>query len=416
MQGGLIINKWSFFDKYQKIILIIIAIIILGGSLAPRILSDAGQNNLYAYQAQAFLQGRVDIPPLPNQIGDIAVFNGHNYVVFPPFPAIVLLPFVAILGIENTRPMLIALVLTILNIYLFTLILQRIGAQKQHIPWLVTAFFLGTGYWLVLRWSTTVWFFAQIVATTCILLTLNEAFGKARGPLLGFLGGMAILSRQNTVFYIIFLCTLLWSRTHPNSQNKNKFSNMLWMLIVLSMWGGVYLSLNWLRFGNIFDTGYSHILNAPGFLEERVAKYGVFNVVYVPFNFIYMFIQGFQIQFDPTNSLLTVSDTNLFGTSLTFASPFLFIALFAKWEKNLSRAAWVTIGCILGVILLYYSNGWWQLNTQRYALGFIPILMIIVAFGMQRVPIRIYQASICYSVILNTIALFIVPLVIKLTN
>ncbi|MCL4560633.1 MAG: glycosyl transferase family 39 [Chloroflexi bacterium] len=347
---------------------------------------------------------------------DIAIYNQHYYVVFPPFPALVLLPFVALTGIENTRPMLVAIALTLLNFYLFTSILKKVGAQKQTIPWLVAAFFLGTGYWLELCWSTTVWHFAEIVAITCLLLALNEAFGKARGVLVGFFLGMAVLSRQNTIFSLIFLCIILWRVSYPSAQNKNRLLNQFGMFAALGIWGIFYLYLNWSRFGNIFDTGYAYILTAPGFLQERLARYGLFNIVYIPFNFIYLFLQGFQVQFDPANSYLSITNTSLFGTSLTFASPFLLIAFFAKWEKKYLRAAWVSIGCTLVLMLLYYNNGWWQLNAQRFTLDFMPILILLVAFGMQHVDKRIVQAAIGYSVALNIIALFIVPLVVILTN
>jgi hypothetical protein len=414
MQKIVINLKARYFDTNLKLFLICIGFLIIAGSMWSSIQGDSGTNNLYAYQAQAFLQGHLDIKDVTSNMSDIAIFNGHNYVVFPPFPAVVLLPFVAVFGIENTRPVLIAIFLTILNIYLFTLLLKKVGTQKQYIPWLLAAFFLGTGYWLVLRWSTAVWFFAQIVATTCILLTLNEAFGKARGALIGLFLGMAVLSRQNTIFYVILVLAILWSITYPANQNKRKWLNIFSMLAILGLWGGLYLFLNWLRFGSILDTGYAHILNAPGFLADRVNQYGVFNIAYIPFNFINLFVQGFQVQFDATNSFLSITGTSLFGTSLTFASPFLFMAIMTRWEKKLLSAAWISVGCILGVMLIYYSNGWWQQNTQRYALDFIPILVLLLALGMKRINIRILQALVSYSVVLNIFAMFIIPLVVKL--
>jgi hypothetical protein len=413
------------FDGYQKPLALIFGIVILAGSLAPGILIDSGQLNLSAHQAQAFLQGRLDITgvsPLkevsdyPSHLVDLAVFDGHYYVVQSPFASVVLMPFVAVFGIANTKPMLIAIVLTLLNVYLFIQVLKKINTQERYISWLAVAFFLGTGYWSVLRDSTGSWGFAQIVATTALLLALNEAFGKARGGLVGVSLGMAVLSRQNAIFYLIFLGVVLWQRNHLAGNKINQGIKILGLFAGLGLWIGFLLFLNWMRFGNPFDLGYEHLLNSPEFLGPRAASYGLFNLAYVPFNFIYMFIQGFRIQFDPNTSFLTVMGTDPFGTSLTFASPFLFIAFWAKWERNLLRAAWVSIGLILGLLLLYFSNGWVQVNSQRYTLDFIPIVILLVALGMQRVDERIWKGAIAYSVILNILSLFILPWAVFFTR
>ena len=406
-------NRKKWFT-ISRLFVILIAIIVMVGSLGTRILRDSGKDNLYAHQAQALLEGHLDIKKQsPEKLADIAVFNGQYYVAFPPFPTILLLPFVMIFGIENTKPVLIALILTLLNIYSLIQILKKIDTQYKYVLWLTTAFFLGTGYWSILRGSMGVWGFAQVVATTALFLALNEALGQGRGVIVGMFLGAAILSRQSSIFYLIFLCALLW-KNHRMGYMKERALNIFWLLVVLGLWGGSYLYLNWLRFGNMFDTGYSYILTAPGFLEERIQRYGLFNAAYIPFNFIYMFIQGFQINIDPAT--LQVWGMNSFGTSLTFASPFLFIALWAKWDKVILRAAWISIILILGVILMYYNNGWIQLNTQRFALDFIPMLILLVALGMKRIDERIWKAAITYSVTLNILALFAVPLIVWLNR
>src|SRR5215813_12953295 len=59
----------------------------LGVSVAPDFL----------YQAQSFLQGRWDID-LPPTTTDVVVVGGKSYIVYPPLPALLLLPFVAVFG------------------------------------------------------------------------------------------------------------------------------------------------------------------------------------------------------------------------------------------------------------------------------------------------------------------------------
>ena len=57
---------------------------------------DAGRGDLF-YLADAFLRGRADIPV---RLGpyDVILLDGRIYVPFPPFPAIVLMPLVALVG------------------------------------------------------------------------------------------------------------------------------------------------------------------------------------------------------------------------------------------------------------------------------------------------------------------------------
>ncbi len=60
---------------------------------------DAGRGDFF-YLADAFLHGRtwLDFRPGPN---DVIVIDGQFYVPFAPFPAILLMPLVAVIGAVN---------------------------------------------------------------------------------------------------------------------------------------------------------------------------------------------------------------------------------------------------------------------------------------------------------------------------
>jgi len=125
-----------------------------------------------------------------------------------------------------------------------------------------------------------------------------------------------------------------------------------------------------------------------------------------------MFLQGFYIGFQPTD-FIKVAAVDPFGTSLTFASPFVFFAFWAKWTKPLLWAAWTTIGLTLVAILFYFNNGSQQLNTQRFTLDFIPVLILLVALGVKHLPERFWKGAIIYAFTLNAIALFYIQWVAK---
>ncbi len=56
----------------------------------------------------------------------------------------------------------------------------------------------------------------------------------------------------------------------------------------------------------------------------------------------------------------------------------------ARWD----RAFWIgllTAGLILGITLFYHSNGFTQYSAQRYALDWLPILLVFFLRGIRPV-------------------------------
>src|SRR5699024_9067368 len=96
----------------------------------------------------------------------------------------------------GVNSVLIAVLLSCLNLVLAYRILKKIRIEASYIPWLIWGFFFGTSYWFVLLSSHFVYEFAEVVAVTCLLLLTNEVLGKRRGVLLGVYLGLSFLSRQ----------------------------------------------------------------------------------------------------------------------------------------------------------------------------------------------------------------------------
>ncbi len=60
-----------------------------------------GGSNLHAHQARAFLSGHLDVDA-PGFF-DSASYKGRTYDPFPPMPAVLMMPIVALVGIERTN-------------------------------------------------------------------------------------------------------------------------------------------------------------------------------------------------------------------------------------------------------------------------------------------------------------------------
>src|SRR5438067_1602761 len=53
-------------------------------------------NQHFIYLADGWLHGHLYLHDMPPDTGDYTLYNGHWYVAFPPLPAVLLLPVVAI--------------------------------------------------------------------------------------------------------------------------------------------------------------------------------------------------------------------------------------------------------------------------------------------------------------------------------
>lgn len=378
-------------------------VVVLVASLVDPIRRASGETNLHALQAQAFLQGRFD---LSRHYHDTAVFEGRYYVPFPPAPAILMLPFVALLGVHATNTVVWSLAVTFLSAWLMWRILRRLGVDRRARPWLLTAFFLGTVYWSCMTMSGGVWFTAHIASVVAFLLAVDEALGKKRGLLVGLYLGIAFLSRQLTLALAPFLLALLLWEGEPVAVHL-RWQRTLGLAASCAACGVLYLAFNWARFGDPFDTGYRY-LQLNGFLLARFLDHGLFSARYVLFNALYLFVQGFHINFGGNRSLL-VQGMDGFGTSLLAASPFLLTALAARWRKPLLWAAWVSVALCLVPQLFYYNNGWWQINGQRFAMDFLPLLMILAGLGVKQVQDKVWKGAVIYAIALNTLALVVAP-------
>lgn len=368
------------------------------GAMRPKVTEP----NLYSLQAEAWLRGRLDIDRAAT---DVAYHGGRMFVPLPPFPTVVLLPFVALFG-PSANTVFVSMLVCALSVHVLARALRRLGVEGQSVPWLASALFLGTIYWWCLLESHGVWHFAHVVAVACMLLAINEALGPARGILVGLFLGLAFLSRQLSVYGFFFLAAATWcSSSHPT--RRRKLMHVASVGAGLGVCIGVYMLLNYLRFGSPLDAGYSK-LALDGVLKARFDRFGLFHPIYVPFNFTYMFLQGFHVRFAGSAMALNTR-MDPFGTSLTFASPFVFFALAATWRRALRWAAWASVLLMLTQMLFYYNNGYAQVNGQRFALDFLPILMVLVALGVQRVDGRVWKAAVVYGVLLNVIALFGIP-------
>jgi hypothetical protein len=360
--------------------------------------------NIYARQAESFLRLQLAIPDFYH---DLAVYQGRFYLPLPLFPAVLLMPGVLAWGASNALPILMAVFLTALSIRVFWSVLRHLALGPDVIFWSTVAFFFGTGYWQSVMWSWGAWYFAHVVATLCLLLAMHSALVGQRAATSGLLLGLGYLSRPLLVFPAFFLMAVLWDR-HAKRGRLAQVGSAARFGLVLGLVASVGLLLNWMRFDDAFQFGYQLVPHRD-VLKLRIETHGLFSLAYLPFNFVYMFLQGPHIEFTSPDALRGVA-VDQYGTSLTLASPFLVAAFWARWKRPLVLAAWLSIAATVGTLLVYFNNGFVQANFQRYTLDAMPVLMVLVAIGVQRRSLSLWRALVVYAIGLNVVTLLCVPL------
>jgi hypothetical protein len=145
------------------------------------------QYNHFVWQADAFLDGRVWIPypvtgttttpgneflqdvfPLDDDSGE---FTGRVLIPFPPLPALVLLPFVAVFGLSTDQEA-ITIVLAAVGVLAAWWMLGglRVTVGVRALTTLVFA--TGTAWWWAAAVGTT-WYLAHVIAVFFALLAVG---------------------------------------------------------------------------------------------------------------------------------------------------------------------------------------------------------------------------------------------------
>ncbi|MBP7274733.1 MAG: hypothetical protein KBA51_00855 [Kiritimatiellae bacterium] len=362
-----------------------------------------GQPHTHIRLAQEFLQGSMEFDELFYK--DIAIFQGHYFSPFPPFPALALMLPVALFGVNWPITLITPLLGAGIGVILYR-VLVRMDVQPAVSAWCAYGFVLGTVHWFTLRSSIDTCL-ANVLAVGLVFLAMEFAVHR-RAPLwIGVFMGCAFLSRQLAILSLPFVWALM-----RDSDGDQRFRRMLrpllWTVPGLALALGLYLLYNHLRFGNPMECGYPYIAE-PSWYGTRMERWGIHHWIYIPSNLLQLFVQGFVIEFNDPNRL--IPDMGQSGTSLTFASPFLFFALAGRFSRRplLNWTGGIGIGlCLMVLLMNKNAMGGWQINGMRYALDFLPTLMIFAARGMQRHadgPYHIvWKSAIVYSILLNALA------------
>jgi len=409
----------SIWEKRWAIPLAIFAVFAAVYCLtAGERLFSPSPNNHYVHLAQAWLDGRLDLGGSPPGTNDWACFdrdqraacpsegfsfNGDDaaryrwYVSFPPLPALLLAPFVAIFGLGTWDRLFWALFAGLTPAFLFLVLrlVRESGRTGRTVreDLLVTALFAVGSVYFFAAVQGSVWFAAHVVATAATCLYLLFSFDARRPALAGLMLGLAFLSRPATLLLAPFFVLEAIRRSRHQAGGLSslpsslaRFALPVTVLVVLAMWH------NFARFYDPFEFGHRFLQIR---WRARIETWGLFDLHYLERNLTVFFA---------SLPWLYVSSPFVrigrHGLALWFTTPNL---LWSFWPKRVDAtiaALWAAVIPTALCTLLYQNTGWVQFG-YRFSLDYLPLVFVLIALGRRRFGTA-FLACAVFSVVVNT--------------
>jgi hypothetical protein len=375
----------------------------------------------FADLARAFLEGKLSIEAPPgagwgelNELipADAPPASGlpvegpwRFYCAYPPLPAVLLMPLVAILG-AAVKVQTACRIFSVLNVLLFSACLPRLAGRLGHPPLGTSArvalnllFAFGTVAWHNAEFAGD-WHLAHAVALAAMLLALREFLAGNRSLVIGCFLGLALLTRPTAAMTgLFFVMPLLRRRAAAELLRLAAGPALAVFLLAL---------YNLARFDNPADFGYQRML-LRGEGLALMQQYGQFHSHFIFKNAFWFFLAP---PGPLTGGRLPFIGYDPRGLSLFAATPallYVFLAFWRRWECPCVRDAAVGLAACLIPLLLYFNTGFVQFG-HRFSMDYLPLLMILVVAGMGRRPGKRAYALMTASIVIQIAGVLYEPM------
>jgi len=415
----------------------------------PR-LSQHTAFNHYAHLADAWVHGRQDLrngPPAYAMGNDFAEYQGKTYISFPPFPAVLMVPFVAIAGspeefrdgqflvwLAGVGPAVLFLVLEKLR---RTKVSPRTEKENLSLAFLLA---FGTVYFFTAV-EGTVWFAAHVVGVGAVALYLLFALDAERPFLAGLCLAAAWTSRPSTmtlgiVFAVEALRVACAARGGlPAEGSVEARLRSLRARVDLAVLGkkvvpfavplaasiALASASNYLRFGTLDPSAFGHE-HLSVVWKGRIQAWGLFGYHYLPKNLGVMLtilpwrppqhmacfegpqgfgaaVSGFVRGLVGGHPACTPFRINEHGLALWFTTP-LYFWLFRPKARSFTFDL-VALAALLPFTLdLLYQNSGWRQFGYRFSNDYAIFLFVLLALGGRPMG-RLWNACAAWSVAWN---------------
>ncbi|HEY4120109.1 MAG TPA: hypothetical protein VGM56_19730 [Byssovorax sp.] len=350
----------------------------------------------FALLAEAWLHGRLDLggpPPAYAHHNDFAELGGKTFVSFPPFPALLIAPLVALCGSAERTPdaLFFGLFTGVGPAFLFLALerlreARRVATSERENVGLALLFAFGTVYWFSAV-QGTVWFAAHVVGVALACVYAWAAIDARRPVVAGVALALGFATRTplGFAFPLFAFEALRVSDVDlgclPDRGDRRRGGDLrraARLFAVFAAPGFVVTALllwhNAARFGDPFEFGHKLLAVA---WRARMQRWGLFSFHYLGRN-LAVALAG--MPYFGGGAPLQI---NGHGLALWITSPFYAWAIWPRRTGALFWALALTAAAVALPSLLYQNSGWLQFG-YRFSNDYAPFLVLLVAVGRRR--------------------------------
>jgi len=324
-----------------------------------------------------------------------------RYVSFPPFPAVLMVPFVAIWHLQFNDVLFTALWAGLNPALLFLLLgdLRRRGLSRRTVSddlWLTAFFGVGSVYYYC-SVIGQVWFTAQITFVTMSIGYAWASLDAERPGLAGLCTGLAFATRPTGLFMApLFLLEAVrvsggWEALRSRGGWRALAPRLARFAVPVAAIGAVLAWHNWTRFGNPSEFGH-RFLNVQW--QDRIGRYGLFN-----YHFLSRNLAAALVLLPRIMTRAPFVKFSQHGMSLLVTSPNLAYTVMPQERSRLTRPLWLTIAAVAIPSLLYQNSGYVQWG-YRFSLDYMVYFVVLLAIGDRRFT-RWFKALIVIAFAIN---------------
>jgi hypothetical protein len=355
------------------VILVTIAIYLVTAS------RDRQNLDYFVRLADAFLHGRIYLTEAPSWLNELIPKDGVWYVAYPPMPAVLLVPLVAVFG-PDFPPQVASCIFGGIAVGLAWLVLGRFALTGRVRLGLTVVFGFGTVLWYVAE-TGSVWYFSHVVAVMFSMAALLLLLDRRWPLVMGLLLGCAAISRLpvglTAPFFMAFIVGLGWPPRLPaRGERAAAIRGSVAFLIGIGIPTAAYLGYNLARWGTVVDQSYVLI---PGVLDDPVySQHGILALEYIPRHIYAIFLRSWNFVDDPP-----FFQPSWWGLSLFLTTPLFAWVARARWRDP--RVAWAAIATAIALIpIVTHGNVGFTQFGYRFSLDVQPLLFVILATVFER--------------------------------
>lgn len=339
--------------------------------------------------AESFLQGKIYVENMRYELHEMVSkteietgiyqepvdgVRDKYYVIFPPLPAVILMPFVAIWG-EETNQSLVSILIAAIGMYLACRVFLAMKLKRNTVRWLTVLYGFGSSLWYHAVVGSA-WYFASVCALIFLWLAVLWTLEKKGLWLVGAVVGLAYLCRYNLILttpFFLYMTRERWS---------GKRKEIVWkeggkLLVGIGLALLISFGYNFVRYGRIDHFGYK-ILESRSYNLKNEYSQGSYSLSYVGRH-----LRAAGWSFPQMREDFPYFVPNMKSMALWIVFPAILLVLGASRKSRLVQ------GCTFGIILLLPSTilhggvGASQFG-YRYILDYLPFIFLLIGEGIRQ--------------------------------